>query len=126
MRRTDRYIQFALVCAHQVAPRRAPAAPRRRHGGTVRRHHPVRPGGASTLFDNVLVMAERGPDSHLAVLHPDGHRQRRVGAGVAIACGAVGPNFATVSACVTGGHALGESGDEIRRGDADLMIAGGV
>jgi len=45
---------------------------------------------------------------------------------VAIATGAVGPSFATVSACASGGHALGEAWETIRRGDADLMIAGGV
>ena len=45
---------------------------------------------------------------------------------VAIVSGAVGPNFATVSACATGGHALGEAWETIRRGDADLMLAGGV
>jgi 3-oxoacyl-[acyl-carrier-protein] synthase II len=50
-----------------------------------------------------------------------------VGAGqIAIACGAIGPNFATVSACATGGHALGEAWETIRRGDADVMVAGGV
>ena len=50
-----------------------------------------------------------------------------VGAGqVAIAFGTIGPNFATVSACATGGHALGEAWETIRRGDADVMIAGGV
>ncbi len=45
---------------------------------------------------------------------------------IAIATGAIGPNFATVSACATGGHALGEAWETIRRGDADMMIAGGV
>jgi 3-oxoacyl-[acyl-carrier-protein] synthase II len=40
--------------------------------------------------------------------------------------GAIGPNFATVSACATGGHALGEAWETIRRGDAEMMIAGGV
>jgi len=50
-----------------------------------------------------------------------------VGAGqVAILTGALGPNFATVSACASGGHALGEAWETIRRGDADIMIAGGV
>ena len=82
-------------------------------------------GGVSTLFDNVLVMAERGPDRISPFFIPMGIAN--VGAGqVAIACGALGPNFATVSACATGGHALGESWETIRRGDADLMIAGGV
>ena len=82
-------------------------------------------GGVSTLFDNVLVMAERGPDRISPFFIPMGIAN--VGSGqVAIACGAVGPNFATVSACATGGHALGEAWETIRRGDADLMIAGGV
>jgi 3-oxoacyl-[acyl-carrier-protein] synthase II len=45
---------------------------------------------------------------------------------VAIAFGPTGPNFATVSACATGGHAIGEAWETIRRGDADRMLAGGV
>jgi 3-oxoacyl-[acyl-carrier-protein] synthase II len=50
-----------------------------------------------------------------------------VGAGqVAISFGMTGPNFTTVSACATGGHALGESSEIIRRGDADVMVAGGA
>jgi 3-oxoacyl-[acyl-carrier-protein] synthase II len=49
-----------------------------------------------------------------------------IGAGqVAISFGMTGPNFTTVSACATGGHAIGESYETIRRGDADTMIAGG-
>jgi 3-oxoacyl-[acyl-carrier-protein] synthase II len=42
----------------------------------------------------------------------------------AIVFGALGPNFAVSSACATGGHALGEAWEIIRRGDADMMIAG--
>ena len=49
-----------------------------------------------------------------------------VGSGqVAISFGMTGPNFATVSACATGGHAIGEAFETIRRGDADVMLAGG-
>src|SRR3954469_22947921 len=44
---------------------------------------------------------------------------------VAIEVGARGPNFGVVSACATGTHALGEAAHTIRRGDADVMIAGG-
>ena len=43
----------------------------------------------------------------------------------AITFGALGPNFATTSACASSGHAIGESAEMIRRGDADLMLAGG-
>jgi len=37
-----------------------------------------------------------------------------------------GPNFALVSACATGLHSLGEASWVIRRGDADVMLAGGT
>jgi 3-oxoacyl-[acyl-carrier-protein] synthase II len=44
----------------------------------------------------------------------------------AIEIGARGPNFCIVSACATGTHALGEAMHMIRRGDAEIMIAGGA
>ena len=45
---------------------------------------------------------------------------------VAIQSGARGPNYATVSACASSNHALGDALTIIRRGDADVMIAGGA
>ena len=45
---------------------------------------------------------------------------------IAIEHGAKGPNFAIVSACASGGHALGEAAEWIRRGDAVAVIAGGT
>jgi 3-oxoacyl-[acyl-carrier-protein] synthase II len=70
-------------------------------------------------------MADRGPARISPFFIPMGIAN--VGAGqVAINFGALGPNFATVSACATGGHAIGESWETIRRGDAEIMLAGGV
>jgi 3-oxoacyl-[acyl-carrier-protein] synthase II len=37
-----------------------------------------------------------------------------------------GPNYATVSACASGGHAIGAAMQTIQRGDADVMICGGA
>jgi len=37
-----------------------------------------------------------------------------------------GPNYAPVSACATGSHAIGEGAEIIKRGDADVMLAGGT
>jgi 3-oxoacyl-[acyl-carrier-protein] synthase II len=69
--------------------------------------------------------AVRGPDRISPFLIPMGIPN--IGAGqVAIQFGMTGPNFTTVSACATGGHALGESSEIIRRGDADVMVAGGA
>ena len=45
---------------------------------------------------------------------------------IAIELGLRGPNYAPVSACATGSHAVGEAAEIIRRGDADLVLAGGT
>jgi 3-oxoacyl-[acyl-carrier-protein] synthase II len=126
IRRTDRYIQFALVCSRQALdqaglPERLDDEMAARSGVIIGSGL----GGVATLFNNVLLMGERGPDRISPFFIPMGIAN--VGSGqVAIACGATGPNFATVSACATGGHAIGEGWETIRRGDADLMICGGV
>ena len=44
---------------------------------------------------------------------------------VSIRFGAKGPNLATCTACSASAHAIGESYEIIRRGDAEAMIAGG-
>ncbi|MEI7744242.1 MAG: beta-ketoacyl-ACP synthase II [Chloroflexota bacterium] len=126
MRRTDRYIQFALVCARHAMdqaglPGRLDASTAATTGVIVGSGL----GGVATLFDNVLVMGERGPDRISPFFVPMGIANVAAGQ-VAIASGAIGPNFATVSACASGGHAIGEAWETIRRGDADMMFAGGV
>jgi 3-oxoacyl-[acyl-carrier-protein] synthase II len=125
-RRMDRYIQFGLVVARQALDQAG--LPGRMEGALAERTGVIMGsglGGVSTLFDNVLLMAERGPDRISPFFIPMGIAN--VGSGqIAITFGAMGPNFATVSACATGAHAIGEAWETIRRGDADLMLAGGT
>jgi len=45
---------------------------------------------------------------------------------VAIRWGMKGPNYSIVSACASSAHAIGEAFELIKRGDADVMIAGGA
>jgi 3-oxoacyl-[acyl-carrier-protein] synthase II len=124
-RRTDRYIQFGLVVAREALDQAG--LPSRFEGTLAERTGVIFGsglGGVATLFDNVLVMAERGPGRISPFFIPMGIAN--VGAGhVAITFGMTGPNFATVSACASGAHAIGEAWETIRRDDADVMLAGG-
>lgn len=126
MRRTDRYIQFGLVAAREALDQAGFEG--RMEGALAERTGVILGsglGGVTTLFDNVLVMAERGPDRISPFFIPMGIPN--VGSGqIAIAFGPMGPNFATVSACATGAHAIGEAWETIRRDDADVMLAGGA
>ncbi len=82
-------------------------------------------GGFNELMRQYDVMRDRGPDrvspTFLANVLVDSASGQ-----LAIELGVRGPNYAVVSACATGSHALGEGAELIRRGDADLVIAGGT
>jgi len=125
VRRTDRYIQFGLVASREAMDQAG--LPARLEGEEAERTGVILGtglGGVGTLVDGISINALRGPDRISPFLIPMGIPN--VGAGqVAISFGMTGPNFTTASACATGGHAIGEAWETIRRGDADTMIAGG-
>jgi 3-oxoacyl-[acyl-carrier-protein] synthase II len=126
LRRTDRYIQFGLVAAREALDQAG--LPERFEGDLAERTGVVLGtglGGVGTLAEGFSTNILRGPDRISPFLIPMGIPN--IGAGqIAIQFGMTGPNFTTVSACATGGHAIGESSEIIRRGDADVMIAGGA
>ena len=125
-RRTDRYIQFGLVAARQALDEAG--LPERFEGDLAERTGVVLGtglGGVGTLIEGFSTNVLRGPDRISPFLIPMGIPN--IGAGqIAINFGMTGPNFTTVSACATGGHAIGELSEIIRRGDADVMVAGGA
>ena len=125
IRRTDRYIQFGLVATREAMDQAG--LPDRIEGEEAERTGVILGtglGGTGTLTDGISINALRGPDRISPFFIPMGIPN--VGAGqIAINYGMVGPNFTTVSACATGGHAIGEAWETIRRNDADTMIAGG-
>ena len=125
-RRTDRYIQFGLVAARQAMDQAG--LPDRLEGDEAQRTGVIFGtglGGVGTLVDGITINALRGPDRISPFFIPMGIPN--VGAGqIAISFGMTGPNFTTVSACATGGHAIGEAWETIRRADADTMVAGGA
>jgi 3-oxoacyl-[acyl-carrier-protein] synthase II len=122
-RRADRFIQFAVAAAREAldhAGLEINADNAARIGviiGTAM-------GGLATFEDGVRTLHSRGPARvspfFIPMMLPD------MASGiVSIQVGAKGPNLATVSACASAAHAFGEAAAMIRRGDADVMIAGG-
>ena len=78
-----------------------------------------------TFEDNCRAFIEKGPDRvspfFVPMFIPD------IAAGlVSIRYGLKGPNYATVSACASSAHAIGESYRYIRHGIADAMVCGGA
>ena len=124
-RRNDRYVQLALVATRQAMDQAG--LPARLEGAEAEQTGIVIGtgiGGIQTLADQVLLMGERGPDRMSPFLIPMAIGNLASGV-TAIAYGPQGPNFGVVSACATGGHSIGEAWEIIRRGDADMMFAGG-
>jgi 3-oxoacyl-[acyl-carrier-protein] synthase II len=125
-RRNDRYVQLALVAARQAMDQAG--LPARLEGDLAERTGVIVGtgiGGIRTLADQVLLMGEKGPNRMSPFLIPMAIANLAAGV-IAIVFGPQGPNFSVVSACATGGHAIGEAWETIRRGDADIMLAGGT
>jgi 3-oxoacyl-[acyl-carrier-protein] synthase II len=125
-RRTDRYIQLGLVAARQAMDQAG--LPGRLEGELAEATGVILGtglGGVGTLTEGIGINAVRGPDRISPFLIPMGIPNTGAGQ-IAINFGMTGPNFATVSACASGGHAIGEASEIIKRGDADMMLAGGA
>ncbi len=82
-------------------------------------------GGIATIVEQQQVFAERGPDRVSPFFIPSVLVDTASGQ-IAIQLGLKGQNFAPVSACATGSTAIGEAAASIRRGQADVVLAGGT
>ncbi|MGH2927407.1 MAG: beta-ketoacyl-ACP synthase II [Solirubrobacteraceae bacterium] len=80
-------------------------------------------GGLPVTEEAHLTLLERGPRRLSPFSSPMILIDIAAGE-ISIMLGAGGPNFALVSACASGGHAIGEAAEIIRRGDAVAMLAG--
>jgi 3-oxoacyl-[acyl-carrier-protein] synthase II len=80
-------------------------------------------GGVITLIEQYEVMKQRGPDRVSPFLIPMMISDGAAG-NIAIRVGARGPNMSLATACASGTNALGEAAEMIRRGAADVLIAG--
>jgi 3-oxoacyl-[acyl-carrier-protein] synthase II len=119
----DRFVQFAVVASHQAI----------QHAGldleTVDRNRigvllGSGIGGMETFEEQHRILIEKGPGRVSPFFIPMMIVDMAAGQ-VSIQYGLKGPNFATVSACASGAHAIGEALRLIRSGDADAIVTGG-
>jgi 3-oxoacyl-[acyl-carrier-protein] synthase II len=82
-------------------------------------------GGIATIAEQQQVLAERGYDRVSPFFIPSALVDTASGQ-IAIQLDLRGQNFAPVSACATGSTAIGEAAASIRRGQADVVLAGGT
>ncbi|RJQ54497.1 MAG: beta-ketoacyl-[acyl-carrier-protein] synthase II [Actinobacteria bacterium] len=82
-------------------------------------------GGLKTLEDQHEILLERGPRRVNPFLVPMMISDMAAG-NISIRFGAKGPNFGAISACATSTTTIGEAAETVRRGAADICIAGGT
>ena len=123
-KRMDRFVQYAVVAAHE-AVRNAGIDPERIERERVGVVIGSGIGGMETFETQHTALMEKGPGRVSPFFIPMMISDMAAGQ-VSIQFGFKGPNFATVSACASGAHAIGEALRLLRAGDADLIIAGGA
>jgi len=126
VKRTDRFLQFALATAQQAVDEAGieetfAEDPPSRTGVIVGSGI----GGLATLEEQHTRMLERGPGRVSPFFIPMFIADMAAGL-ISMRWGLRGPNYCTVSACSSSAHAVGLAYRSIRTGEADVMVAGGT
>ena len=123
IRRTDRFVQFAFKAADE-ALEEAQLEITKENAERIGVPVGTSMGGLVSLSREYDVLKERGPNRVspflLPLMLPD-----MASGQLSIRLGARAANYAIASACSSGADALGEAANLIRRGDADVVLAGG-
>ncbi len=123
-RRMEPFVQYAVIAARQAVAQaglKVTPAARSRTGVIVG----TGIGGVRVLLEQAKVLETQGPRRVSPFLIPMMLPDMAAGQ-IAIDQGLEGPNMAVISACASGANAIGEAAEMIRRGTADVMIAGGT
>ncbi len=123
-KRMDRFVQFAVVASHEAVRNAAldlQSLDLERIGVIIGSGI----GGMETFEEQHRNLIEKGHRRVSPFFIPMMISDMAAGQ-VSISFGLKGPNFATVSACASGAHAIGEALRLLRAGDADVILAGGA
>jgi len=124
VRRTDRYVQFALAAA-KMAVQDAKLEITDENAEQVGVYIGSGIGGLSTWEDQHQVLIEKGPRRVSPFFIPMMIANMASGL-VSIEYGAKGPTSSAITACATGTNAIGDAFRLIQHGHADVMITGGA
>ena len=125
VRRLDRFAQLAVAAADEALAQAG--------WGDEKPYDPMRIGcvvatgigGISTVESNHDLMRDRGP-ARVSPLGIPMYMPNAAPAAVSMRHGLQGQMYGVVSACASGGHALGSAMRMIQYGDADAVVAGGA
>ncbi len=123
-RRADRATQFAFVAADEALAQSG-FRPSAENGDQVAVIIGTAIGGITTLAAEYETMRTKGPGRVSPFLMPMMLADMTSGQ-LSIRLGARGVNYCLVSACASGADSIGEAANIIRRGDAEVVLAGGT
>jgi 3-oxoacyl-[acyl-carrier-protein] synthase II len=123
-RRADRATQFAFVAADE-ALRQSGYRPQPGDGTELAVIVGTAIGGITTLVHEYETMRTKGPGRVSPFLMPMMLSDMSSGQ-LSIRLGARGVNYCLISACASGADSIGEAANMIRRGDAEVALAGGT
>lgn len=123
VKKMDVFIQYAIA-ASEFALRDAGLYGSQPLGNDVGVYIASGIGGFATIEREHIALLKGGPRKISPFFIPSSIINMASGQ-VSIRFGARGPNSATCTACSASAHAIGDAFELIRRGDADVMIAGG-
>jgi len=81
-------------------------------------------GGLETIYNGSITLNEKGSRKISPFFIPSSLINLTAGQ-ISIKFGFKGPNHSVVTACATGAHSIGDAAEMIKRGAAEIMIAGG-
>jgi len=124
IKRNDRFIQYGIVAARMAIEDSGIENLSEQEKLKVGVSVGSGIGGLETIYEGSLTINEKGPRK-LSPFFIPASLVNLLSGQISIKYGFKGPNHSVVTACATGAHSIGDAGEMIKRGAANIMVAGG-